>query len=181
MLCPDQESLSAFADGELQPAQAAEIQEHVRTCAACRGFVDELRELDAWGRASLGVITVTTRSTSTVATLIVPRLRLIRPVVIAAAAVIVAGAFVALWLVPHTGQGPRTVSAPVPVAEQTLLEDHRMAALNDEAFARWAAPYLQLRIPLVSVEEAARYSPPPILPFLPDSTARYNTNQRHKL
>ncbi len=36
--CPDFESLSCFADGELEPARAAVIEAHLGTCARCAGL-----------------------------------------------------------------------------------------------------------------------------------------------
>jgi anti-sigma factor RsiW len=174
MACPDHETLSAFTDGEVAAPGAVEIEHHLSTCGACRQFVAEMRELDAWGRSSLRAIKAAPRRPSSVI-LAIPQpfwLRLLRPVPLAAAAVIVAGFCLALWLAAPTGHGPRTVPVPTRVAEKPLVGDQKVTALDDEAFARWAAPYRQLRIPLVSVEEAGRYSPPPIRPALPDMAAR---------
>ena len=171
MLCPDQLSLSAFSDGGFEAARAAEIADHVATCAACRAFVDELHQLEAWGRSSLRAIKVTAEPALPVVPLIPPRLRLVRPVALAAAAVFVAGVLVVLWLGAHTRQATRAVPVPGRVAEMAATEDRRGSASDDETFARWAAPYRQLHIPLVPIEEAARYSPPQIRPALPDMAA----------
>jgi anti-sigma factor RsiW len=174
MTCPDHETLSAFADGEVAAPGAVEIELHLSTCAACRRFVDELRALNAWGRSSLQAIKAAPRRTSLVI-LAVPQpfwLRLLRPVPLAAAAAVVAGLLLALWFAVQTGERAGTLPAPVRVAEKPPIARPRVASLNDRAFARWAAPYRQLRIPLVSVEEAARYSPPQIRPALPDMAAR---------
>ena len=174
MTCPDHETLSAFADGEVEAARAAETEQHLATCASCRQFVAEMRELDAWGRSSLRAIKAPPRRPAP-EVLTAPGpfwLRLLRPAPLATAAVMVAGLSLALWLAVQRGQRPGTRPAPVRVAEKPLIERQPIAALDEEAFARWAAPYLQLHIPLVSVEEAAHYNPPPIRPALPDTAAR---------
>ena len=174
MACPDHETLSAFADNEVAAPEAVEIERHLSTCAACRQFVAGLRELDVWGRSSLPAIKVPPRRPAP-EVLTAPEpfwLRLLRPAPLAAAAVMVAVFCLALWLATPTGQGPRPGPPPARVAEKPPIHRPRVASLNDEAFARWAAPYRQLRIPLVSVEEAARYNPPPIRPALPDTAAR---------
>jgi len=171
-MCPDQLSLSAFADGELEAARAAEIADHVATCAACRTFVDELHQVDAWGRSSLGAIKVTARPKLPAVPLFVPRQRLVRPLALAAAAVVVAGVLVGFWLVGPTRQAPRAVPAPGRAGGMVATEDRRGSASEDEAFARWAAPYRQLHIPLVPIEKAARYSPPEIRPAFPNMAAR---------
>lgn len=42
-----QSLLSAWVDGELSPAEAADVATHVTDCGECRAYVDALRELDA--------------------------------------------------------------------------------------------------------------------------------------
>ena len=39
-MCPDASTLSAFFDGELPAARAAETEEHVRSCPACRATLE---------------------------------------------------------------------------------------------------------------------------------------------
>lgn len=96
----------------------------------------------------------------------------VRPVTLAAAAVILAGGLVALWLVGHTSKEPRSVPPPGKVATMAATEGRGGGASADESFARWAAPYRRLQIPLVPIEEAACYNPPEIRPALPDMAAR---------
>jgi len=43
--CPPEERLGAFFDGELPEAEAAAIEAHVGSCAACSGELASLREL----------------------------------------------------------------------------------------------------------------------------------------
>jgi len=131
-----------------------------------------LHQLDAWGWSSLRAIKVTAEPALRVVPLIAPRLRLVRPVALAAAAVFVAGVLVVLWLVAPTRPAPRAVLAPGRVAKMAATAERTGAASEDEAFARWAAPYRQLHIPLVPIEEAARYSPREIRPALQDVAAR---------
>ena len=58
MCCPDHQITSAFVDGELEAAQAAEVERHVAACVSCRQFVQEMRWLEGCGRAALGAIHV---------------------------------------------------------------------------------------------------------------------------
>ena len=46
---PDEFKLTAYAVGELEPAEQTTLEEHLRDCAACRVAVDEAR---AWARCS---------------------------------------------------------------------------------------------------------------------------------
>ncbi len=171
MSCPDQESLSAFADGELEAGRVAEVRAHLSTCAACQRFVEEIRELDALGQSSVREIIVTPVSIPKVVPLPVPWLRRVRPLALAAAAVVLAGLFVALWLGPWTRQGSRVVSSPGRSSGKAPLAGRGDSSSKEETFTRWAAPYRQLRIPLVTIEVAASYSPPEIRPALPDTAA----------
>ena len=47
MSCLDELTLLTFADGELDPAGAAEVERHLGTCAACRTALSALRAEDA--------------------------------------------------------------------------------------------------------------------------------------
>lgn len=42
-----EEALSAYLDGELEPAERTAIEEHLRSCVACAGLLEDLRRLDA--------------------------------------------------------------------------------------------------------------------------------------
>ncbi|MBN1834340.1 MAG: zf-HC2 domain-containing protein [Spirochaetales bacterium] len=44
-MCPDGELLSAYLDGEVEAPWAGRIQEHLKTCSACRGRLEELRRV----------------------------------------------------------------------------------------------------------------------------------------
>lgn len=43
--CPSGEKLHAFADGELDPIDAAEISEHLSECAICRDELDQIGKI----------------------------------------------------------------------------------------------------------------------------------------
>jgi hypothetical protein len=177
MLCPDNKSLSAFADGELEAATAAEVQEHLSICSACRRFVEEMRELDAWGRSSLRAIAVTSCPVRPVIPLVPLRMRLMRPLALAAAAVIVVGVSLGVWLATYRGQEPHNLSALGRPGAEISKGNKKGGASANEDFARWTAPYRQLGIPLVSAEEAGRYAPPRMLPSLPDVAAHYAASE----
>ena len=42
---PDEEQLLAFADGELDPAHSATVDEHARSCDACRQQIAAFRAI----------------------------------------------------------------------------------------------------------------------------------------
>ena len=44
--CPDEETLSAYLDGQLPRDQAAAVEGHVSECAACAAALDEMRRLE---------------------------------------------------------------------------------------------------------------------------------------
>src|SRR5947209_7075824 len=46
----ERERLSAFVDGELPPADARVVQQHLDACAACTRALEELRAVDGWVR-----------------------------------------------------------------------------------------------------------------------------------
>jgi anti-sigma factor RsiW len=45
--CRESASLSAYYDGELAPADAARVKQHVASCQACQAELDEIGELSA--------------------------------------------------------------------------------------------------------------------------------------
>jgi anti-sigma factor RsiW len=51
-MCPTSQELSAYHDGALDAARAGEIDAHVRSCAACRDELTDLRRVSDWLRAS---------------------------------------------------------------------------------------------------------------------------------
>ncbi|PYL01113.1 MAG: hypothetical protein DME19_02645 [Verrucomicrobia bacterium] len=183
MSCFDPESLTAFADGEIDASAVAAIERHLHDCASCRQFVDEMRRLDACGRSALRTIHVMPHGRSVVIPEAATRPRVLRPVALAAAAlifVIVSGAF---WFVAFRHREPRPAAAPIQAAKSpgstdrlNTAQDKQPAsgddfrASSDETFERWAEPYRRLRIPLVPLEEVANHKPPEILPTLPATT-----------
>src|SRR5207247_1317873 len=58
MCCPDHQNISAFADGELEAGQAAEVERHIAKCPSCRQLVEELQWLADCGRGALSAIHV---------------------------------------------------------------------------------------------------------------------------
>jgi anti-sigma factor RsiW len=53
MSCPDLLLLSQLVDGELAPSEAASIEPHVSTCAACRSRIERLDRATAAARAAM--------------------------------------------------------------------------------------------------------------------------------
>src|SRR3974377_599451 len=105
MNCPDHQTISAFVDGELEDLHATEIQQHVVTCPSCRHLVEELQSLDSCGRSALRAIPTEEPIGSRIVRLEVPARKRLRPVLLAAAAVLVAALVVWSLLVGHTGPG----------------------------------------------------------------------------
>ncbi len=64
MHCPDEQTLTSFADGELAPGEADDVGRHVARCPACAEFLQEQRQLDALGRMALTLIPVTPLSST---------------------------------------------------------------------------------------------------------------------
>lgn len=52
---PADEILSAYADGELEPANATQVTAHLEKCLTCRRHLEEWRELGAATRAAAGL------------------------------------------------------------------------------------------------------------------------------
>ena len=46
--CPDELRLAAYHDGELPPADRADVQRHVLSCPPCVGYLAELGRVSAW-------------------------------------------------------------------------------------------------------------------------------------
>jgi anti-sigma factor RsiW len=166
MTCPEPQNLAAFADGELDPADAAAIEQHLAGCAACAQFVSAMRRLNVLGRNSLQQIRVQPSS---------PRSRVSRPrlrIALAAAAVFLLALAGAGWLLMSGGGRNSPVSGPVatPIDGGVAVEATTSPAtvsVSDEEFEQWAAPLRRRRIPLVPMEQVATYQAPPVLPFVP--------------
>jgi hypothetical protein len=110
-----------------------------------------------------------------------------RAAVCAAVAVVLVALIAVPWFAAHPPTNPRRAPSPIakaarpvqivgqasspaprpssPVGETVKPVQGDGAEDSDEAFARWAAPYRRLQIPLVPLEEAASYRPPEILPM----------------
>jgi anti-sigma factor RsiW len=169
MPCPDQENLIAFADGELDASKAVHIEGHLGSCAACRQVVAEFRNLNALGKSAILSINVPAAFSPKVIPLPPPVSRL-RPLALAAAAIIVTGLLTAFWLTHRT---PRATGNPVAISSpSTAPKITAQSALpsDNDSFERWAENYRRQRVPLVTAEEAGSYNPPAIRPFGIDAT-----------
>jgi hypothetical protein len=169
MPCPDEENLIAFADGELDASQAVQVEDHLGSCAACRQVVTELRNLNDLGKSAIQSINVPAASNPKIIPLPPPESRL-RPLALAAAAVIVTGLLAAFWLTQRT---PRTTGNPIantsPSTPSKITAQSALPSYN-ESFARWTEPFRKLDIPAVTPEEAILYDPPVIRPYGEDTT-----------
>jgi anti-sigma factor RsiW len=47
-MCPTNEELSAYHDGALGADRSRQIEQHMRTCAACAGELADLRRVSQW-------------------------------------------------------------------------------------------------------------------------------------
>ena len=155
MSCPDQESLSAFADCELEVAEIAAIESHLAVCAACREFVNEMRRLDNYGRASLRAISVPASEKATLSAK--TQISLTPPVALAAVAVILLG--FGTWVLTHRlKEAAREAAKARPAtAEGESIRSRQFNPPSDEAFERWAAPFRRLHVPLLPMEKLADY------------------------
>ncbi len=172
MSCPDPQNLSAFVDGELEAAQALEVERHVAACASCRQFVQEMQWLNDCGRAALRAIHVGDASTSNIVWSRPLWLKWARPMSLAAAAAVVLILSIWTWFALSHSSRDQTPAAPHQIASvRATIPDAagHSEESKDAAFAQWAAPYRKLQIPLVPMEVAVNYNPAPILPILPDN------------
>jgi anti-sigma factor RsiW len=171
MCCPDHQTISAFADRELEAAQAAEVKRHVGKCASCRQSVEEMQWLAYCGRGALGAIHVGETTTSNIVSTRPLWPKWARPLSLAAAAAVVLALSIWTWIASSHFSRHQAPSASHQVASVTATHPglHGYSKESgDTAFEQWAAPYRELRIPLVSIEVAESYNPDPILPILPD-------------
>lgn len=176
MNCPEPEIISAFADGELETKEAADVERHVAQCARCRESLEEMQWLERRGRAALEAIPVEETAIQKVVYLKPFWRRWARPVPLVAAAAVAAilvGMSLAFF---HLG-GRETASLTLePVSNNNRSISSEASNSPDEsedaAFAQWLEPYRNLNIPLVSMETAANYDPAPIPPARPESVER---------
>jgi anti-sigma-K factor RskA len=90
----------------------------------------------------------------------------------AAVAVISVGLIVAFRSDTQKPTEPKLAASPGAKAATRVESDKGKE--SDAAFARWAANYRRLQIPLIPLEEVANYMPPEILPFSPAPTIQNN-------
>jgi hypothetical protein len=175
MSCPDHQTISAFVDSELEAAQAADVQRHVGKCASCRQFVEEMQWLVDRGRAALGAIHVEDTITPNIVWWRPLWLKWARPLSLAAAAGVVLALSIWTWFASSHFSLHQAPSAPDQIASDRATPpgtNGQSQESEDIAFAQWAAPYRELHIPLVSMEVAESYNPPPILPLLLEDIER---------
>ena len=172
MCCPDHQTISAFADGELEASHAAEVAQHISQCASCRQLFEEMQWVDDCGRAALGAIHIGEPTTANIIWWRSPRRKWARPLSLAGAAAVVLTLSIWAWIAschPHPHQ---TASVP-PQVERVMAtpsgSNGQSKISDDTAFEQWAAPFRELRLPLVSMEMAENYNPAPVLPILPET------------
>jgi anti-sigma factor RsiW len=171
MCCPDHQTISAFADGELEAGQAAEVERHIAKCSSCRQLVEELQWLADCGRGALSAIHVGETATPNIVWWKPLRRKWARPLSLAAAAAVLLALSIWPWIASSHFGRHQAASAPHQIASVTATPPGRNGQSKeseDTAFEQWAAPYRELHIPLVSMEVVESYNPGPILPILPD-------------
>lgn len=154
-MCEYSECLIAWMDGELIESEAAEVEQHVRACAACR---DCASTYEAASREFASYYAASTQAAVTSA----PRRSV--PFWIPAAAVVAAiAAMLAIAFMPHATKQARTArpvaAIPAPVASTPLRETaapviravakRHVAAHKKPAATEWAMidPPIQIAIP----------------------------------
>jgi anti-sigma factor RsiW len=158
MPCPDHEVLSALADGEVETATRAAIEEHVKECPACSGFVADMRRLNALGKGSLRTMPVCSQlDLGPFPASAPPEPRLLP---LAAALAVLS---VVAWLVAprfDNSSGPVAASAARGTAvfqTDEVITGTMPAGVptgwQNRAFAEWLAQNSARRIPLVALED----------------------------
>ena len=182
MTCPEKQLLSAFADGQLEDSDLITVERHLSACTSCRGFVEEMRQLNTFGRSSLEAIVVTKHLD--LGAITARKCRLLRSPVLATAAVLLFLGMGAWYVFQELSKPPeepafKEVVATPPNSEPKIHTEggkpartDPIRAFSNEAYERWAEPYRQLRIPLVPMEIVGSYKPPEILPIMPETTRR---------
>lgn len=153
MFCPEELTLSLYADGELGPEETAEIELHLKDCEACRVEVEALKQMDRMGRSALAAIPTNAGRTANES-------RSGRngwQVAAWAAAALVALAFIVLTLtLPENQNLGGGSGADDPSKAQT--RDMAPDAFSEETFQAWADQYKDLKIPLVSMDEVQKHT-----------------------
>jgi len=188
----DDPRLTAFALGELDAAERKAVEAELDNTDECRHEVEEIARTAALLHAELAAeplpgltyaqqlaIEAKLMSGSGKAgsrdrsLLSVSRERnIIRLAVdfVAAVAMIMVAVIATSRFATHSPPDPRQASSPI--AQTVKEEESDVSRASDAAFARWAAPYQRLQIPLVPLEETANYVPPEILPIGPAPAIR---------
>jgi anti-sigma factor RsiW len=168
MNCPNQQTISAFVDGELEATQAAEVKRHVVACASCRQFFEEMQWLEARGRSALDAIHVGETPVPNVVQLRPASRKWARPMSLAAAAVALLAFSIWTWFASSHFSSNQSSPSPHLIANGSATATGRnlqSERAQEAAFEQWLAPYRELRIPLVPMEVAANYQPAPIFPI----------------
>jgi hypothetical protein len=166
MSCPDHQTLIAFLDQEIAPAESTALERHLAHCLECDAFVKELQALQRTCESSLKNLPSATLQELD---FLKPRRRFLGwQIPLKAAAALMACLCVLGLLLAHRLQrSPGDFSQPSLSRTEVSPPEAADAspARGDAAFERWAAPYRRLRVPLVPLEQLARYQPPLIPPL----------------
>jgi len=101
MKCPDDETLAAFADGELDDALWADIERHIDACGVCRERFQAIGQVDNATRQALAALKASAPPMTLAPAKNKARL-LARPfAVAAAAAIVIAAAIGGVWFAFH--------------------------------------------------------------------------------
>ena len=177
MCCPDHQTISAFADRELEAGQAIEVEAHIAKCASCRQLFEEMQWVDESGRTALNAIHVGEPATSNIVWWKPLRRKWPRLLSLAAAAAVALAFSIWMWIASSHSTRHERASAPHQVENLTTPPpdgNSRSIVWDGAAFEKWAEPYRQLHIPLVSMEMAENYQPAPILPIFPENIEENN-------
>jgi anti-sigma factor RsiW len=176
MRCPDRELLSALADDELETAERAAIEPHVRGCPVCTEFVADMRRLNTLGETTLRTIPVPSRLNFVALPSLASAPPEPRLLPLAAAFAVLS---VAAWLVapPSRELSERVASTAAPwksalssgdeFSVRILAERSDAAGWQYRSFAEWLAQNSERRIPLIPLEEVPRLSTSILRPQIP--------------
>ncbi|MGH9678964.1 MAG: zf-HC2 domain-containing protein [Candidatus Acidiferrales bacterium] len=164
-MCNESGKLVAWLDGELPPAQAAEIEAHLRGCEECRGkraaieqttaavreYCDAQMAANAPRTARRAMVTALAVGVATIAAVIamlvvLPRLRTVEPPV---------GPRPEAVPTIALASAPPAVRLPAPVLDSPAKPEHHRrvvaAARNLPAAGPFAEPSIQIAIPAEAV------------------------------
>lgn len=165
MNCPERETLSDYALGQLPAAQRQQVAAHLVACGACRGWVRDERTLTQRLHHTLAATPLPARARLQALMPAPPRQRrpapvvLLRPVAALGVLLILFVGSLQLQL-PAAGQSPPTASATALAATATQIPD---AALTVTAVQETSALRLA-PVPIAAVAPAVTPAPEPRLP-----------------